>query len=571
MDDFARSDVDVARANVRGARAIVDALVALGVRHVVLAPGSRSTPLVAACAAQPQLSTYVVHDERSGAFIALGIGRASDAPAALVVTSGTALANATPAVVEADADRVPLIIVSADRPPEAQGTDANQTIDQQAFFGARSRAFVNLSPPDDIADLDRAQADLSRALTVCLAPVPGPVHVNAMFRKPLEPVAIDDDTAPSTLVLPTPTRRLVDYTEVNLKSAISRLAEAERGLVVCGAAHDAHERAQMSAVVRASRWPVVVEALSGLRDADLPRALASTALVAKAGGAPLEPDVVLWLGGALVSNEALSIVARATTVVRAEDRGRRRPEHARELVMGRWDPTTFAPALRDARAHEAGLVDDVCARRVLEAFAADTTAPLDEPFIAHAVARASRVHDGALFIGNSMPIRDVELFGGTSVGEVFANRGASGIDGLCSTAAGVAIARRGPITALVGDVSFLHDAGAWSSLAALAPSLRVVVVENGGGRIFEHLPIGSHASLLERYFVTPHTVDLVALARAYGVSACRVESRAELVERLHLPARSAEIVVARVDGPGQVAARRALFARVRDALTEQTP
>lgn len=565
MPDEARADAVVARANTLGARALVDALVEAGVRHVVIAPGSRSTPIVAACAASHRIETHVVHDERSGAFVALGIGRASDAPAALVVTSGTALANATPAVVEADCDRVPLVIVSADRPPEAHGTDANQTIDQQAFFGVRARAFVNLPPPDEAPAFEEGLVALDDALACARGPVAGPVHVNAMYRKPLEPVALSvDDTI--ARVGRAPRARPFARDARALEESMRLVASAQRGVVVCGAASDPAERAHMGEVGRAARWPVVVEALSGLRAERYPRAVACGALLAKAQRAPLAPDVVLWLGGPIVSNEVLAMVAQAAHVVRVEERGRRAPERARACTMLKDDPRALLPAIADAASHDALLAEESKARAVLDQEVADLSAPLDEPFVAGAVARDALARATPLFLGNSMPIRDVELFAGASVGVALANRGASGIDGLCSTAAGVAIAARDRVTALVGDISFLHDAGAWSSLAHLAPGLRVVVVENGGGGIFTHLPIAQHDALLEKYFVTPHVVDLAALARAYGVRSVRVDTRADLVAALNAPRDGAEIVVARVDGGRQIDARRALVARVAASL-----
>jgi 2-succinyl-5-enolpyruvyl-6-hydroxy-3-cyclohexene-1-carboxylate synthase len=549
--------------NTWGAALIADALVVAGVRHVVIAPGSRSTPLVAAFARHADVRTHVVHDERSGAFLALGIVRATGAPAALLVTSGTALANATPAVVESDCDRVPLVVVSADRPTEAQGTDANQTIDQQRFFGGRARAFENIAPPEDIDDADGTWARVTALVDAARGPCPGPVHLNAMFRKPLEPRAGVHVARPAHTTL-APRERAPHALDGEVLDVLKR---ASSGLVVLGAALDARERSAMERVAHAMPWPVVVEGLSGLRAASFASGRVAHALLLKAGIEMPPADVVVWLGGALVSPELLDVVAAARVVVRVEDRRRRRPERARALLHIDASPDVLLPHVNalprvdDAR----GRAKDGLACAVLERELDDDEAPLKEPFIAMCTAAAAHARGALLFVGNSMPVRDVELFAGARAPVVVANRGASGIDGLLSTAAGLALGSGKPVCALIGDVSFLHDAGALSALAQHAPLLRVVVVVNGGGGIFDFLPIRAHDDLLRPYFTTPHTVDIAALARAYGVKARVIDDRASLSALLAEPIDDFEIVVVNVRGRDNVADHRAIYRAVVDA------
>jgi 2-succinyl-5-enolpyruvyl-6-hydroxy-3-cyclohexene-1-carboxylate synthase len=571
-----------------GARSLVDALVGAGVVDVVIAPGSRSTPLVAACVHDERVRCRVVHDERSGAFVALGLARGGR-PAALLVTSGTAVANALPAVVEADADHVPLVILSADRPLEAIDTDANQTIDQRFFFGSRARAFVDVPPPEDQPDPDAVACAVFDAVACAQRAPRGPVHVNARYRKPLEPTSTPT---------PEPARRRhlrpgchVDDATAEAFVALVALAGDETGAIVAGAARDDDDCAGMAALARALGWPVLACATSGLRapgrlDA---RVVGSAALLAQAGHPLPAVDVVLRLGGNVVDESLAGVVARARRVVRIDDDGRRRLERAGPTTVVTASPAALAEALgrRGERSPTSSPATsssttattatttwlDVLARderaaaalRALDAQAG--TAAIDEPLAARAVVAAALSSGARLFAGNSLSIRTVERFCPV-VPRVVANRGTSGIDGLLSTAAGLAVAG-GPTLALVGDVSFLHDAGALSSLSPWGKAglpLRVVVVDNRGGQIFRHLPIATNADLLSPYFTTPHDVDLVALCHAYGVRAARVVDVSALRAALSAPIDGLDVVVAAVDPEQSVAGHQRVHAAVAAAI-----
>lgn len=602
-----------------GATLLVDALVEAGISDVVIAPGSRSTPLVAACASRSALRLVVVHDERSGAYLALGLARARGRAAALVTTSGTAVANALPAVVESDVDRVPLVVVSADRPPEAHGTDANQTIEQRGLFGSRVRAAVDVPPPEDVRDPAGLRAALAEALAVAHTAPRGPVHVNAMFRKPLEPTTQLAPLATSVRALPvegsaTTISAAGGPWPASLTELVAALAGARRPLVIAGAAADDEDRegiARLVALLGARGLPCVACALSGLRGRDVAGVLEHGPLLAKAGllDASSSPfDVVLWLGGAVVTPEVAALAARAPSLWRVDDRRRRRLELGAARVVplapGEVAAALAPPAERlaarsgdeelralDARAAAVlgaapgaapgiapgvapGIAPGVAPGGVAGNVEGNTSS-IDEMTVARLVAAAAARAGHSLFVGNSMPVRDVDLFAGSVLpARVAANRGASGIDGVVSTAAGFALAA-GPTVLLVGDVSFLHDAGSLSALSALASTkdglaLRIVVVDNRGGGIFDFLPIAAHTGLMP-YFTTPHDVDLVALASAYGVRARRTESAGELAAALAAPAVGAgglEVLVVPVSpaGPGNdnVARHRALYARLRE-------
>jgi 2-succinyl-5-enolpyruvyl-6-hydroxy-3-cyclohexene-1-carboxylate synthase len=564
-----------------GARLLVDAIVAAGVEDVVIAPGSRSTPLVAACVSDGRVRCRVVHDERSGAFVALGLARGGR-PAALLVTSGTAVANALPAVVEADVDHVPLLILSADRPPEATGTDANQTIEQRFFFAGRVRAFVDVPPPEDQPDPD-ACADAVFDAVACATSTPrGPVHVNARYRKPLEPTSAQS-SRPARL------RRRV-FADAGVNDATARAfvdaidGTTDAGVVVAGAARDDDDAAGIAALVRALGWPVLACATSGLRAPGLrapgagpggllvrcaPLLLPAVALPATGPALPAL-DVVVRVGGSVVDDGLAALCARARRVVRVDDDRRRRLERAAATTLVPvapgplgaalprvgWAPSTTTHTWRAL----AGRDEAACAalRRVDGAVHGDIDGGgLDEPRVARRVADAALSSGARLFVGNSVSIRAVDRFC-PIVPRVIANRGASGIDGLVSTAAGLAAAA-GPTLALIGDVSFLHDAGALSSLGPWGRAglpLRVVVVDNRGGQLFRHLPIARHPGLLSPYFTTPHDVDVVALCRAYGVPAVHVDDEAGLRARLAAPYDGLDVVVVAVDGDDSVAAHR---------------
>jgi 2-succinyl-5-enolpyruvyl-6-hydroxy-3-cyclohexene-1-carboxylate synthase len=558
-----------------GARLVVDALVGAGVGDVVIAPGSRSTPLVAACARDARVRCHVVHDERSGAFVALGLGRGGRT-AALLVTSGTAVANAWPAVVEADADHVPMVILSADRPPEATGTDANQTIDQRFFFAGHVRAFVDLPPPEDqaepsgfadaVVDVVHAAHDAPR----------GPVHVNARYRKPLEPVSSP---------LPRATRRrhllprpVLDDTFVEDVAALWTLPHGGAGVVVAGAARTDDEAHAFAALARAIGWPTLACASSGLRDPALagPGVLGAASALVAAGIALPDVDVVVRIGGAVVDDAVAGLVGRAGLVVRIDDDDRRRLERAGPTTIVHAPCRELATALERRPRLRAPLPVrwqhfTAAHERALGALARsdDSEQFLDEPLVARRVVDLALVAGVRLFVGNSMPIRTIDRLVPRTP-RVIANRGASGIDGLLSTAAGLAMAH-GPTVALVGDVSFLHDAGALSALSAWGRKglpLRVVVVDNRGGHIFDHLPIARCDDLLVPYFTTPHDVDLVAVARAYGASAVGIDNDDGLQRALARPIDGLEIVVAAVAGHSDdgVARHRRAYAAVAAAV-----
>jgi 2-succinyl-5-enolpyruvyl-6-hydroxy-3-cyclohexene-1-carboxylate synthase len=532
---------------------LVDEWVQHGVRHAVVAPGSRSTPMALALAERGELRVHVVLDERVAAFVALGLGLAG-VPAVLLCTSGTAAANFHPAVVEAGLSDVPMLVVTADRPPELRDVGAPQTIDQLDLYGRAVRWFHDPGLPDPAA----AGAWRSLARRSLEAAATGPVHLNLPFREPFLGTA--GALSPRRSV---PTAATVS-TAVGGDSVVELLRTAH-GLIVAGGRSGvtADEVAMLS---KATAWPVLADPQSGCRHlAGAVTAFDAILRVEDFAGAH-RPDVVVRIGRPPASRVLATWIATSeATVVQVGGPGVIDPDHRVAAAL----PASAVGALAGAAAGRPGppgwLHDWTAASAAAERAIADTlaaAAELSEPGAARVV--AERLPEGAeLVVGSSMPVRDLEWFGGPAAA-AHANRGANGIDGVVSTALGIALA--GPTTvALVGDIAFLHDAGALTALRHRGADLRIVVIDNDGGGIFSFLPQASAlpAERFEQLFGTPHGSDLVAVARAHGVDAATVATAAELTSRLGQAGPSMTRVAT------DRAANVALHAAINDAVAAQ--
>ena len=552
------------------AATLVDRWVHRGLAHAVIAPGSRSTPISLALWQHPSVTCHVHLDERSAAFTALGIGSASGTAAAVVTTSGTAAVELHPAVVEADLAAVPLLALTADRPPELRGTGAPQTIDQRALYGVASRGYLDVpvaerSEPDDwpaMAELAWERAHGSS---------PGAVQVNLAFTEPLI-------GAPGPLPQPVsaaPPSRSERSPEGDERDGALDLVAAELagdGVIVAGRGAGAPD-----AVVELGRrvgWPVLADPLSGCRPA-AQGVVCHADAIARSGRADLVPDTVLWLGARPASRavgEWLAPVPRQLAVapiappdpdtrVRTSALGR-----AEDLLDGvRPDG---AARRRDADADWVRRWAD--ADRVVAAVVRGSldAEPGSEPALCRAVVEACTAGD-TLFVSSSMPIRDVEWYGGRGGGgQVLANRGANGIDGVVSTAVGVALTGARTV-ALLGDLAFLHDTNGLLGLSARAVELTLVVVHNDGGGIFSMLPQASalDADSFEALYTTPHGLDLVAVAEAHGVAAMQVE--AERLTEAVATASGVSVLVVECDRDEAHRVRRTIHDDVAQALARR--
>ncbi len=551
-------------------RAAMRALAAAGVTDLVVSPGSRSTPIVAAAVAAG-LHCRAIIDERSAAHFALGRARATGRPQAVVCTSGSAAACYAPAVVEARAARLPLIVITADRPPELQGCEAPQTIDQVRLYGEHARYF-DLGAP---AATSAAARVMTQAVHAALSPVPGPVQVNAPARKPLEPVEPTGD-APSprltTVYPPAPAPASEEAV-----GALAAAASGARGVITAGPAplRAAAWRNAMNALSAATGFPILAESTSQQRlRRDAPPMIGAFDLIYDAGAEA--PELVIQVGAPPVSAAWSAMLARARPrrFVVTEHGWPDPHSDAEAIVAGDVASTLARAAERITRPAPPDLADQLAvaddrAWRAVEAALA--TVELGEGQAVRAAAAA--VPPGSLLaLANSLPVRSIDTYCPpvTTEAGVLHQRGASGIDGAISAAAGAASCGDRPVVLLMGDVGFAHDAtGLLAARHARAP-LVVVVIDNGGGRIFERLPVAASPALAARFeelWLTPPAIDIAALAQSVGAGALEVDSAAALSAAVAAAAArpGCTVIRARVEPGSAEATRRRLIAELGGA------
>lgn len=516
-----------ARLNADAAGALIAALVEGGLARAIISPGSRSTPLVLAAAAHPDLDCRIVLDERAAAFIALGLARGCRQPVALICTSGSAAGHYLPAVMEASASRLPLILLTADRPPELHDCGAGQTLDQTRLFGPFVRWFKELGAPAPGLDLAaNAAAVAARALERAARAPAGPVHLNLAYRKPLwEPGAEPRLSAPSITSLAGP-RRLDDEA---IAALARRLTKARRGLIFAGIRSPRdRDPAPAAAADLAARlgWPILAEAASALRFGAHDRraiiAAAEPILRSAEGTEDLAPELVLRFGQAPTSKALALFLDQAPAIIIDEGGLFPDPGHAARIHVAAEEGATLS-ALANA---VLGPPDPswlarwrAAERRIDERWASRA---FNGEVWGGAIARAlvaALPAGSALHIASSLAIRDVDAYaaGAPKDLELTANRGANGIDGTLATAIGAALAHPERLTAvLLGDLAFLHDVGALAAAALLEGPLLIVVVDNEGGGIFDHLPSAAHPRH-ESHFITRQPHNIEAIARAFGL------------------------------------------------------
>lgn len=570
--------------NLQWSLALMEGLIVGGMRRLVVSPGSRSTPLVLAAQRQPELALTAILDERSAAFFALGLARASGRPVGLLCTSGSAPAHWLPAVIEASESEIPLILLSADRPPELRGWGANQTVDQNRLFGTYVREFHDPGPAEDApAGLKMIRALGLRAASMSLAAPAGPVHLNLPFREPLVPAAdcpgfalaeSEQAARPERLQAPAAPRPAAR----NAAAPTDLPFGSGKGLICCGpgawSAPSADALWELSARLNA---PVLCDPLSGLRfgPAGSRRITRYDSFLRNARIADaLRPDWVIRLGRAPVSKTLLGWLADIPSVL--IDPGGRwsDPNHdVRWRIDGEAEAFCRSLLATDLGSAASGAERSDWARRWTHLEAqVDRLAReyLDEaPWCeAHIISDLSDLlpADEGLLCANSMPIRQLDTWSGSREEslQVFGNRGASGIDGQTSTLAGLT-AGGIPTTALLGDLSFLHDLSGLHLLRTLERPC--IVINNGGGRIFDYLPQHGLPGF-EQLWRTPIHVDLKRLVEPFGLehrlAADRDALREAMQETLTIarPAPSGCILEVVVDAEVSRAAHRRFWHRL---------
>ena len=519
--------------------AFADELVRAGVTEVCICPGSRSTPLAIVLQQQPSLRVWMHLDERSASFFALGLARTQRKPVAVVGTSGTAVLNFTPAVAEARQGRVPLIVLTADRPPELRGIGSTQTVDQVRLYGSQAKWSEEMLLPEATESATRyVRAIADRAVSTAMAQPPGPVHLNFPFREPLIPA--DPEAAPDTM--PEPTVRVLRASRrpvaTDLQPLAADLALRTRGLIVCGPMDSSDFAAAVTDLARTLDWPLVADVLSQVRtgphhgddiidnfDAFLRhRPTVET----------LEPEVILRFGATPVSkplSQYLENNSHSRQIVVAEDDTWLDPQQtATDFVFA--DPTEFCLSLREAFLVEA-ISNDPRRQAWIKAWleanhvsritlpkALTDSEKMSEPTVIHQLA-GLLPEDAIVYAGNSMPVRDLDSFfpGGEVPFRFMANRGVSGIDGVVSSALGAAAASQQPLVLIIGDISLYHDSNGLLAALRYGDRLNVtlIVVNNDGGGIFSFLPQAEQSEHFEELFGTPHGLEFRHLAALYGL------------------------------------------------------
>ncbi len=540
--------------NTLWAETFVDELAAGGVDAVCLAPGSRSTPLTIAFALHDDIEVFSHLDERSAAFFALGRAKRTGKPTPIVCTSGTAAANFHPAVIEADQARVPMLVCTADRPPELRDSGANQTVDQEKLYGSAVRWYADVAEPEATPrKLRYLRTTAARALGSATGTPPGPVHLNFPFRKPLEPTDVDDDV-PDSFAAENPlaaggrdgpfVQREEGVPELD-SAALSRITEsvsnAERGLFVVGPADaPTPDRSALAKLAAVTGFPILADPLSGHRFGhDRPTVGGyDSYLVPDVTDEWPDPNVVLRFGASPTSKVLRQYLERVDSqqfVVDAAGGWREASFTATDLVVA--DPTRLARQLADEleTGGKIGENGNWTARfdRAESAHWSLLT-ETDEKFEGGVLADVARlVPDPAtLFVSNSMPVRDLDRFARPRSADVtvLGNRGASGIDGIISSALGAGSATDDPLVLVTGDIAYYHDMNGLLALDRCGVDATIVEINNDGGGIFHMLPIESFDPPFTGQFRTPHGLDYAATGDLYDLDFQRVESRSAFQE-----------------------------------------
>ncbi len=536
--------------NTLWAEAIVEEFVAAGTTTAVIAPGSRSTPLTVAFADHADIELYTHLDERSAGYFTLGRGRFTEAPTPLVCTSGTAAANFHPAVIEAHQSRVPLVVLTADRPPELHDSGANQTIDQQDLYGDAARWQHTLPEPEPTGrKLRSVRVTIARAIAEATGTPPGPVHLNVPARKPLEPTPVPDDvpndidkqsplgaTGRDAAFVSTADGRQTVATGV-VESLAATVDAADRGLIVTGPANSpTPTREAVEQLALATGFPVLADPLSGHRFGHTSAPICGGYdSYLDADGWPA-PDVVLRFGASPTSKTLRKFLKRVDTrqyLIDPAAQWREAEFTATDLIPAdpTWLVTRLAKTVAGSDAHSQWC-ERLLAAEQIHWETVSSSGAYFEGAIAATVARAMPA-GGTLMVSNSMPVRDLDRFAQpreTPI-RVFGNRGASGIDGITSTAFGLRSAATGPVALLIGDLAYYHDMNGLLAAGRFDLDLTIVLVNNDGGGIFHMLPIESFDPPFTEQFRTPHGLDFAPTGTLYDLNFTRVQDHDTLSER----------------------------------------
>ncbi|MGB3192138.1 MAG: 2-succinyl-5-enolpyruvyl-6-hydroxy-3-cyclohexene-1-carboxylic-acid synthase [Limnoraphis sp.] len=554
--------IDFRNINTIWASIIVETLYKLGLTTAIISPGSRSSPLTFAFSQQSEIETIPVLDERSAAFFALGIAKKSGLPTVLVCTSGTAGANFYPAVIEARESRVPLLILTADRPPELRNCHAGQTIDQVKLYGHYPTWQSELATPSlELELLGYLRQTLIYGWERTQVPIPGPVHLNCPFRDPLIPVPQPaalalEATFPSDFFSIVSSEQLLHST-LNLNPYLEKWQSCQQGLIISGVAQPQSPQLYSQAVAKLSQflnWPVLAEGLSPLRNYHHinPNLISTYDLILRHpnGAEKLAPKIVIQIGDLPTSKQLRTWLKNNSPQTFIIDQTYQNLNSLHNSAIHlRYYIEQIAESLSDLKPHKNNKTylqlwqnKEAVVRQKLEQ-EMTTLEALTEPKISWLLPQILP-YKTPLFISNSMPVRDVEFFWMPNSLEIkpFFNRGANGIDGTLSTALGIAHRHQSSVL-LTGDLALLHDTNGFLLRNKLIGHLTIILINNNGGGIFELLPIAEFNPPFEEFFATPQHIDFSQLCTTYGVEYQKIESWHQLQQHLNpLPTQGIRVL-----------------------------
>jgi 2-succinyl-5-enolpyruvyl-6-hydroxy-3-cyclohexene-1-carboxylate synthase len=530
---------------------IIDELIRNGIDYFCISPGSRSTPLTTAIARHPKARHIICYDERAAAYHAIGYARSAEKPAVVISTSGTAVANYLPGVVEASFDLIPLIILSADRPPELRATGANQTIQQPNIFGDYVRWQFDLPCPNEKIPVKFVLTTVDQAIYRSCTNPAGPVHLNCPFREPLAPrkesIAAqyledlktwNNNRQPYTVY----EEKITSIQPENIKDICNKINHAKRGLIILGQLRTTEERMALMSLTKVISWPVFPDILSGLKLGNkgenfIPyydQYLLSGKFIKS-----FKPDTILQLGGQITSKRLLLYLekyAPENYILVTNHPFRFDPIHR---VRFRLESNlknfceTIIPNLKVSKnidwinllSNKLDILDTKIESLIIQ------NSKINEPSISRLITK--NIPDNfTLFLANSLSVREMDMyaFSRGALVPLASNRGASGIDGTIASASGYAIGGNKPVILLIGDLAFLHDLNSLSLLKSINHQIIIIVLNNRGGGIFSFLPIAEYDDIFEKYFATPHQFNFEYAAKLFQLPYRSPSTQAEFVD-----------------------------------------
>lgn len=505
--------------NERWADVLIETLVQQGAKHFWISPGSRVTPLILALEKHPQVHLNVHFDERALGFHALGHAKATQLPSVIVVTSGTAVANLFPAIMEASLTHTPLILLTSDRPSELRDCGANQTVDQVNCFGSYMRWMHDLAAPTQEIPIDYVISSGTQAYLTSLYPNPGPVQLNCMFREPLFSPSV-------SLTQALPRFSLADRPELipsheTIMQIARQLQDVKKGVIIVGEQHSTYSSEWLFVLAETLKWPIITDVLANVRTQHTSVIPHYESLLKNHPEWREEVELILWIGERLVSKTLLEWMAKDsnTAVVQFIPYSERQdPKH---IVQRRVIADPFltcqhlVPYLKpslEAEWLDRWVIAADCVSETLDNYFSTQTT-ISEPLMIHWL-KKNCTDKFALFIANSMPIRDADkfLFFNHDCPIVFGNRGTSGIDGNLATSIGIAKGLNRPLITVLGDLATLHDLTSFTLLKECPVPLLIIIINNGGGGIFSFLPIANKSVQFEKLVAYSHEFSFASIA-----------------------------------------------------------